>query len=77
MTELARKRSSMNANHNMVGNTMRLKNIRTATRLVAAALLTSTALPATAGEKAEVIHWWTSGGEAAAVTGLRAERSRG
>ena len=70
MTELARKRSSMNANHNMVGNTMRLKNIRTATRLVAAALLTSTALPATAGEKAEVIHWWTAGGEAAAVNVL-------
>ncbi len=46
---------------------MRLNNVRTAACLLATALLTSTALPAMAAEKAEVIHWWTSGGEAAAV----------
>jgi glucose/mannose transport system substrate-binding protein len=40
---------------------------RSVTRLLAAALLAGAATSAFAGEKAEVIHWWTSGGEAAAV----------
>ncbi|MDR3375437.1 MAG: ABC transporter substrate-binding protein [Ancalomicrobiaceae bacterium] len=41
--------------------------IRSATGLLAAALLAGVATSALAGEKAEVIHWWTSGSEAAAV----------
>ena len=40
---------------------------RSVTRLFAAVLLAGTATSALAGEKAEVIHWWTSGSEAAAV----------
>ena len=46
---------------------MRPNNMKVATHMLAAALLASSALPAMAAEKADVIHWWTSGGEAAAV----------
>lgn len=40
---------------------------RSVTRLFAAALLAGAATSAFAAEKADVIHWWTSGSEAAAV----------
>ncbi len=46
---------------------MRTNTLKVVTHMLAAVLLASSALPAMAAEKADVIHWWTSGGEAAAV----------